>query len=122
MNPKCALMYVHGRGYKYWMDNISKLKFWGNSIDLQFTTPSLLHFTTLNEWYIIEKPQTKTSGILGGKPTTTLEGPFKVTNFTTGDYIECNAPAPGWTGKNAFKLEGTTFNSKKEKTGVVIEG
>lgn len=87
MNPKIAAYYTHGKGYKLWMDNVSKLQFWGNSLDLVFKTPMFIQFYDIDEWYIADKPTTKTSGILGGKPTTTVEGKFRITNFKTGEYI-----------------------------------
>ena len=70
---------------------------------------------TTNEHITIDRPNSSVNNLIFGDMYIEHHGKMLVTNYLTKDYAEIELLKKGWSGKNAFVLEGYAYSPNKEK-------
>ena|ERR1700733_13537956 len=68
-----------------------------------------------NEHITIERPNSSVNNLIFGDMYIEHQGKMTSKNYGTGDYCEVEFKKRGWSGKNAFEIEGVVYSVTKEK-------
>lgn len=67
--------------------------------------------TDTNEHIIIKRPDNSANNLVVGKLYVDVHGKLEVTNITKNLKCELTIHRQGWTGKNAYKVEGNVVDA-----------
>ena len=68
-----------------------------------------------DEHITIERPNSSVNNLIFGDMYIEHHGKMLVKNYGNGDYCEIEFQKRGWSGKNAFVIDGYAYNKSKEK-------
>lgn len=123
-HPPVSAFYVTNRKDGYCMSGtlLSKSKYTGNSVAAIFEGKARLHFSNLNENYILSMPFANCRGIFLGTLTLELGGKVEIECVETNCKCELEFKlAPMWASQNSYNLvSGKIYNNSKQTH--LIEG
>ena len=71
--------------------------------------------TDTNEHIIIRRPDNSANNLIMGKLYVDVHGTMELNNITTGAKCTLTIHRQGWTGKNAYKVEGDVLDPQGNK-------
>ena len=94
-----------------------KTSFWGKSLEVKPLGLINVTLKSTKEHFTIERPNSSVNNLIFGDMYVEHYGKMVVRNCATGDLCEVDFKKRGWSGKNAFEVEGFVFpkNQPKDK-------
>lgn len=93
------------------MNSNMKYSFWGKSLEIKAIGFQHIVLKGTGDHYTIERPISTVQNIIFGEMYVEHCGICRVRNLTTNEVCEVEFKKRGWSGKDAFKIEGHAIDA-----------
>ena len=108
-HPPISAGFAESEKYELWMNSYMKTQFWGKSLEVKPMGLINVRLKSTNEHITIDRPNSSVNNLIFGDMYVEHYGKMVVKNFGTNDFCEIEFKKRGWSGKNAFEVDGYVY-------------
>lgn len=98
-----------------WMNTNMKTSFWGKSLEIKPLGLIHVRLKTTNEHFVIERPNSSANNLIFGELYIDHHGQMTTRNLHTGDTSKVDFKKRGWSGKDAYAVDGYALKNGIQK-------